>query len=278
MRRPRRQEHGDVAAEITDRGQHPAHRSERSVGEERLVLPLLVFPAVAVRQTVRRHVGRLQRRGRHAERPENVGRDIIAVRHLRHVRDDSPEDGEAVVGILVCDARSVRERNARAQHPRQLLVGVREMAIPPRVVFRKSFGVRQQMADRDARRVARRIRHSGHLRHVPLRRIVERQLPFVAQLEDRHRGEALGHRRDAEHAIGIHRRPCRHVAEAAHTDVRELSVDDDAPRGARHVAAGRELREECVDVGEPVSERRRRPRLRARNGSEKRDGECDTGA
>ena len=63
-----------------------------------------------------------------------------------------------------------------------------------------------------------------------LGRIVERQLALVAQLQDRHRGEALGHRRDAEHRVGVDRRLRRDVADPAAPGVRELAVDDDAPR------------------------------------------------
>ena len=105
-----------------------------------------------------------------------------------------------------------------------------------------------------------------------LGRIVERQLAFVAQLEDRHRGEALRHRRDAEDGVGVDRRLRGDVAEAGRAGVRELAVDDDAPRGAGDVLLGGEVREETIDVGERGRElraiglrrRRRTPLARAR--------------
>ena len=106
------------------------------------------------------------------------------------------------------------------------------------------------MAHRDLRRVARWIFEAGHLGHVALGRIVERQLTLVAQLEDRHRGEALRHRRDAEDRVGVDRRLRRHVAESGRAGVRELAVDDDAPRRARRVRLRRVVAQEPVDFGE----------------------------
>ena len=51
----------------------------------------------------------------------------------------------------------------------------------------------------------------GYLRplssvHVALGGIVQRQLPRVAEFQYRHRGEALRHRRDAKHRVGVNRR------------------------------------------------------------------------
>ena len=95
------------------------------------------------------------------------------------------------------------------------------------------------MPDRHLRRIARRIDERLHLRDVLLRRIVERQLAFVAQLQDGDRGEALGHRRDAEDRVGGDRRLRRHVAIAGDAGVRELAVDDHAPGRAGHVRVAR---------------------------------------
>jgi hypothetical protein len=110
--------------------------------------------------------------------------------------------------------------------------------------------MREQMADGDPRRVGGGIAQIFQLRHVPLGRIVERQLSFVAQLQDRHRGEALGHRGDPEDGVLVDRRLGVHVAQPGDAGMRKLAVDDDAPRRAGDVSRLRELGEQAVDVGE----------------------------
>ena len=204
-RRPRVHVDGDVAAQVADRRQHAAHRAERSVRESRLLLPLLVLPAISVGQPRRRHRRRLERRRRHAERTENVRGHVVGVRHARDARHDPPQDRESVVRVFVREAGRVRERDAGAHHGRHPVVGVRQLPVAPRIVFGKSFRVRQQMTDRDARRVARRILQRLQLGHIALRGIVERQLAVVAQLQDRHCGEAVRHRCDAKDGVLVRR-------------------------------------------------------------------------
>ena len=93
------------------------------------------------------------------------------------------------------------------------------------------------MANRDLRRIGRRVAEGGKLGHVFFGRIVERELPFVTKLQDAHRREALRHRCDAEHRVGISRDLRGDVAVPDRADVRELAVDDDAPHGAGDVIA-----------------------------------------
>ena len=108
--------------------------------------------------------------------------------------------------------------------------------------------MRQQVPDRDPRRVGRRVAEGLQLRNVSLGRIVERQLARITELENRHRREALGHRCDAKDRVCVDRRFGLDVAHAHRALVRELAIDHDAPRRAGRMDRGRVVREDFVDV------------------------------
>ena len=130
--------------------------------------------------------------------------------------------------------------------------------------------MRQQVADGDPGRVGRGIAEVLQLGNVALGGIIERQLPRVAELENRHRREALRHRCDAKHRVGVDRRLRRDVADAHRSLVRQFPVDDDAPRRARGVDRRREFGEKPVDVRERRRELGPAPRVAERRG--RRDG------
>ena len=123
-----------------------------------------------------------------------------------------------------------------------------ELLVPPRVVFRETGRVREQVSQRDARRIVGRVTQSTELRDIPLRRIIERQLALVAQLEDRHRGERLGHAGDAEHRIALHRSGALHIPQAGGAEVRQAAIDHDAPGSPRDVLSGDELAHDAIDL------------------------------
>ena len=138
------------------------------------------------------------------------------------------------------------------------------------------------MPDGDSRRVAGGIPEIPELRHVALGGIVERQLPLVSELQDGHRGEALGHRRDPEDRVGVDRRVRYDIAHARRSGMGQLTVDDNAPRGAGHVRGPGEVGEQAIDVGEgafelraPVGDRifERRRRLRGRSRRSNEEGQ-----
>ena len=139
-RRPRGEERADVARQVANRRQHAAHRAERAVGQLRLLLPLLVFPPIAVREPRRRHLSRLERRRRHAERLQDLVRDVGRGTACPTLGDDAAEDGEAVVRVLVGDAGRVRERNAAAHHRDNCVLGRRRAAGRPTGCPRESLG------------------------------------------------------------------------------------------------------------------------------------------
>ena len=142
--------------------------------------------------------------------------------------------------------------------------------IAPGVVFGKPFRVCQQMADGDARRVGRRVAEVLELRDILLGGIVERQLARIAKLEDRHRREALGHRRDAKDRVRVDWRLRRDVAHTHRSLVRQLAVDDDAPRGAWCMDRRGVLRQDAIDV----RERRRELRAALRVAERRRRRDC----
>ena len=161
-RRPRRRgTRRRTAPRSRDRRQHAAHRAEGAVGQRRLLLPLLVFPPIAVREAVRRHRGRLERRRRHAER-------LAGSRRRRTRGTASPRRcARCGRGSRSRSSSTRRRRRARSrtecppQHLARTASSVaRELLVAPRVVLGKAFGVRQQVADGDARRVGRRIRRA----------------------------------------------------------------------------------------------------------------------
>jgi hypothetical protein len=79
--------------------------------------------------------------------------------------------GEAHGGI----AGWVGGGNTLWDHGAQLGVGARELLVAPGIVLWKARAVREQMADRNLRRVAGGILERFQLGHVPLGGIVQRQ-------------------------------------------------------------------------------------------------------
>src|SRR5439155_16082986 len=69
-----------------------------------------------------------------------------------------------------------------------------------------------------------------------------------------------------EHRVGVDRRLHGHIAEAGDAGVRELAVDDDAPRRARRVGLRRVVAKETVDLREPGDQLRAVALLGLRSG------------
>ena len=143
------------------------------------------------------------------------------------------------------------ENGMPARHHRaHLRVGGGQLAIAPRVVFGESLGMRQQVPDGEARRIGGRVDEARQLGDVARGRIVERELPLVAQAHDAERREALRHRRDAKHRVGVHRRLPADVAVAHGARVRQPAVDDDAVGDAGYAGPLGECLEEAVNLRE----------------------------
>jgi hypothetical protein len=151
--------------------------------------------------------------------------------------------------------------------------------------------VRQQSFDGDLRRVGRAP--DLEPRQVPANRVVEPELPGIAELEDADAREELRDRADAVDRPRIRRHPTRRVREPEAAAPDDLLVVDDAGRDARDLVVG-PLRvepdahqlERLGDprmVGEPAVVERpgRRPRLatrqRRRLGSQWNCGEGERG-
>ena len=77
--------------------------------------------------------------------------------------------------------------------------------------------------------------------------IIKRKLAGVAQLEDGHGGEALGHGSNAEDSIACYWLLVGQIAKSASTDVRHLAVDHDAPGRAGYMFPFQKLPDEAID-------------------------------
>jgi hypothetical protein len=176
----------------------------------------------------------------HAERLEDPVLDEAAVRVVAHLLEDRTE--QDVVRVAVRLLRSRLELQAVAlEHgdqpfELQVLAHVRRPQLVH--VLRDAGRVREQVLDRDL---------------LPLRRVVgqelgdvvaQRQLALLLQHHDRHGGELLGERGDAEHHLGPDRQVELQVGHAVAFPEEHLSVlhhDDRGAGGGRLVNIGRDL-------------------------------------
>ena len=150
----------------------------------------------------------------HVQLRQDLRVHVLLVGHAGRLRHDAAQQAERVVGIFVARAGRRGERNALGEPVVQHGVGGAQLLIAPRVVFGKARAVAEQLANGQRRRVARGPLHPRELRDPSRHRVFERQPAIVAQLQHRQRGEALGHRRDAERGVRRDRRLRGAVADA----------------------------------------------------------------
>ena len=131
----------------------------------------------------------LEARACQSERLQEPLPDVLGVRHTGHTLDDDAEQGEGEVGVVEAGTR--RQHLLRAVERLEQLRDCSEASVQPGVVVRlalKPRGVRKQPAQR---------RGVGGSLDVRVERVLEIELPVVAQLHDRRRGEGLRDRADA---------------------------------------------------------------------------------
>ena len=148
--------------------------------------------------------------------------------------------------------------NALGSHAR---LGRVELLVAPGIVLGEAGRMGQEMPDRDHRRVPARIGESPQLRHIPLGRVVERQHAGIPQLQDRQRGEALGHRGDAEDGTGVHRGAARELPDATRGHVHQLAIDEQPPGNPRNPRPAGEAGEEAVHRGDGTEQLRHTIRI-----------------
>ena len=167
----------------------------------------VVPPQVAVGEPGWRHLVLLERRGRHPERLEQSGPDDVLVLGAGGAADDPAEDAVA----RGSNTRSGRRPSTPGRGPARRSSANRSRSRPCcRSPQGSSVGKparhREQVTDRDRRGVGRRSAQAGEVGDVPGDRVVQAEQAVIAQRQDRGRGEALRHRRDPEHAVGVGRR------------------------------------------------------------------------
>src|SRR6266700_1651798 len=211
--RERDGEAGHPAGEVAHAAEDPAHRGERPGRVEGQLGPSARRAPVAAGDPsgpggLLRDLEllRLVAGARHAQRLEQPVRDVVRVGHARYGGDDPAQDRVAEVGVLEPGARRAVDAHAPGEELREVLQRKALLTVAPRVVGREARGHGQQLPDRDPGRIRAHWRPSGQLGNVVLGQVVQLQQAVVAQRQDRGRGEALGHRGDAEDRAGVRRR------------------------------------------------------------------------
>ena len=179
------------------------------VGEEPRVVP-----ACATRAQPRGQ--RIERRRRHPQRAKDLRADVLRVRRSGDPRDDLSE--ELVRKVRVLPLRVNGDGNGDLGSPRKRAVRVVFVddvrPVRARRLALEAGLMRQHPPNRQRLERAERALRGRELREIGDRWIVERQLPRVAKLHDRRRGERLRDRGDAVERFWIRRTPCRLVREA----------------------------------------------------------------
>ncbi len=86
-------------------------------------------------------------------------------------------------------------------------------------------------------------------------RVVQAEMPFIAEEEHRGRGEALGHRGDAEHGLGGRERVLPHGRRSDAAGVEQVAADDHAIRDAGDRLLGDEPVDEPIHLRQRVVDR-----------------------
>jgi hypothetical protein len=108
--------------------------------------------------------------------------------------------------------------------------------------------VAHELADAQRRSVARRQLHAREFRQ-PLRdRVFERQLSFIAQLQNRQSREALGHRRNPEHRGRRDPRIARAFTHPRRFHVRQALIDHHSPHHPRNLPVAHIFSEDLIDL------------------------------
>ena len=194
-------------------------------------------------------------RGRHPERREDPVADEVAVLLPAGRRDDPPEDPVAEVRVLERGPGRPGERRTRRQEPLERVKRQALLPVAPRIVGREPGRHRQEVADRDRRRVGRWWCPAGQRGHVQAHRVVEPEATLVAQQEDGRRRERLGHRRDPVDRVGVGPAVLAVADGARPRRVHEPAVAHDPPRDARDLRLAGEALEPPVDRRQQVVER-----------------------
>ena len=139
--RPGIEHEADPPAEVADRREHAAHRSEGAIGELGLLEPGIVLTAITMRQAGGRDRRGFESGDVHPQWIEDLFPQVARVRHSGHVGDDAAEDSEAEIGVLVRGSGGGRERNPAPHHPGHVLVGRGQLLVSPRIILGESFRV-----------------------------------------------------------------------------------------------------------------------------------------
>ncbi len=227
------------AGEVLDGGREVGCRHHVGRVEERLDAARRAGQAAPVAGRERRHVpGRDDARRGHAERLQDVARDVVGVWLARHLLDDVAGERDGDVRVLVVGLRRPDDAHA-VEQTLHLLARGKLQVVPIRSVHLagETRGVGQEVADRDQGAARVDVRR-GELREPLRHRVVELELARVAQLQDGRRGEELGERRDAIVRRGRGGRLLREIRKAVPLRPDQLLIVHDADRDSRLLPIG----------------------------------------
>ena len=185
------QEHGEPAQILRGRPEFP-RRGHQPAGIGRLELHD-VGPRV-YREAARVRLLRRQGGAGHAERVQDLLPQRLFPPMPAQLADQRAQQSVAGIGVVEQPPGRMRRRAQDVGQPRPELTGA-PLPPRPRGLRGQAGGVRQQLGDRRARRLARV--------HVLAQRVGEVQAALVAQPHDQHRDERLGQRADAVLGIAV---------------------------------------------------------------------------
>ena len=193
------QEDGELAQVLRGRPELP-RRGHQPGGIGRLELH-------DVRPRVHRETARVRLLGRqggagHAERAQDLLPQRVLPAMPAQLADQRAEQPVAGVGVVEQPPGRMRRRAQDVGQPRPELTGA-PFPPRPRGLRGQASGVREQLGDRRARRLARV--------QVLAQRVGQVQAALIAQPHDQHRDKRLGQRADAELGVAVGLVPSQHA-------------------------------------------------------------------
>ncbi len=110
-----------------------------------------------MRQFIRRHISVFPFCIFHSKRLPDILFDIILVAFTRNNTHDLPQQGKTQVAVFKLDPRRVGKVDLLTDEIHKVFIRIRQLPVAPGIVFRETGAMREQVTDRDRRRVRRGI-------------------------------------------------------------------------------------------------------------------------
>src|SRR5688572_33250086 len=127
--------------------------------------------------------------------------DILLAGNAGDFGDNATEERVAEIAVFVSEAGQIGKGKAAADEFEEIAVFIFELPIAPGIVFGKTGGVREQIANGDLGRVFGERRDALEFREMFFGGIVEVKFALIAQVKNGRRGKTFGHGGDAEERL-----------------------------------------------------------------------------